>query len=104
MKAVTLPIITALISSPVAAQDSIQLALELGSVLGSEQACGLKYDQEAIRAFIDKRVNADDMGFAGQLDLFTRGAARGFDRMTASAKTAHCAQTSRVAKSFGFIK
>ena len=37
------------------AQDisGVRLAMRLGSVLGSEEACGLSYDHEAIRFFTD---------------------------------------------------
>lgn len=89
-----------------AAQDfkSMQLAHELGSVISAEVPCGLAYDQTAIAAFIEKRVRADDMGFSGQLRVQTSGQEIQMKTMSASAKTAHCTQAKRVAKSYGFIK
>src|SRR4051794_32484739 len=38
---------------------SMTLAADLGGVLASENVCGLHFDQDAIAAFIDKRVRAD---------------------------------------------
>lgn len=89
-----------------AAQDfkSIQLAHELGSILAAEESCGLSYDQAAIAAFIEKKVRADDMGFSGQLRVQTAGQEYQMKSMSASAKTAHCTQARRVAKSYGFTK
>lgn len=88
------------------AQDlkSMQLAHELGSVISAEAPCGLTYDQAAISAFIEKRVRADDMAFSGQLRVQTSGQEFQMKNMSASAKTAHCTQARRVAKSYGFIK
>jgi transcriptional antiterminator Rof (Rho-off) len=88
------------------AQDlkSMQLANELGSVLASEESCGLSYDQVAIRTFIEKHVRADDMSFANTLNVMTQGAQFQLKGMSASAKTAHCTQISRVARTYGFTK
>jgi hypothetical protein len=82
---------------------SMNLALELGSVLAAEEACGLTYDQSAIERFIDKNVPADDMSFPSSLSMMTSGSAVQLEEMTASAKTAHCSQIRRIAKSYGFI-
>ena len=91
---------------PVQAQskfDSMQLAQSLGDMLASESLCGLHYIQPAIEAFISKRVRADDLEFNSMLTLMTAGADSQLQNLSASAKTAHCAQTSRVAKNYGFI-
>ena len=96
------------IVGPVAAQSqdlkSMRLSNDLGSILASEETCGLSYDQDAIKAFIDKHVKADDMGFANTLGLMTRGTKLELKNMSASAKTAHCAQISRVARTYAFTK
>lgn len=88
------------------AQDmkSMQLATQLGSVLASEELCGLAYDQAAIEAFIEKSVKADDMGFASTLKLMTTGQDFQNKSLTTSGRTAHCAQIRRVVKSYGFTK
>jgi energy-converting hydrogenase Eha subunit B len=86
-----------------ASASSMILANQLGSVLGSEEGCGLAFDQDAIEAWIEANVAADDMGFAGTLGLMSKGQARQIGDMTESERRAHCAQTRRVARSFGFI-
>jgi hypothetical protein len=106
MRAITTATVLAalLCADQAAAQmDSTQMAMSLGSVLGSEKACGLKYDQRAIEMFIEKNVKPDDMGFASMLGLMTRGAAREIKDMSESQKTAHCAQIRRVALANKFI-
>jgi len=79
------------------------LANELGSVLASEEICGLKFNQNAISAFIEKRVRADDLSFASTLTLMTAGQEMQIKGMSVSARTAHCTQTRRVAKTYGFV-
>lgn len=92
--------------APVTAQGfkSMTLASNLGTVLASEEMCGLSYDQEAIAAFIEENVDPKDMGFASNLQMMTEGQAYNLRDMSASARTAHCTQIRRVAKSYGFIK
>jgi len=94
------------LATPVGAQslESMRIAQELGDVIGSEDACGLEYDQVAIEQFIDDRVRDDDMGFTSSLNLFTEGARYQFMEMSESSRTAHCRQIRRVARSFGFIQ
>lgn len=87
-----------------AAAGEPNLALNLGTVLGSEEFCGLTYDQGAIEAFIEKRVAADDMSFAAELNTMTNGTKIENQDMSPSEKTAHCTQIRRVAKAFGFTK
>jgi hypothetical protein len=84
--------------------DSMALAVNLGDVLASEAFCGLTYDQAAISAFIDKHVKADDMGFTSTLQMMTEGKEIDLQKMSPSAKTAHCAQIARVARAYGFTK
>lgn len=82
--------------------DTMEIATHLGSVLASENACGLAYDQAAIAAFIEKKVPADDLGFPSMLTTMTSGAQYEIEGMSPSQKTAHCAQIKRIAKSYGF--
>jgi hypothetical protein len=42
---------------------TIDIAADLGSVIESEQACGLTYDRDAIERFITEHVKASDMSF-----------------------------------------
>lgn len=82
----------------------MKLATEVGTVLASEEGCGLTFDQPAIAAFIEAKVPADDMSFASTLSMMTKGSAYQIEEMSASSKTAHCTQIKRVAASYGFIQ
>lgn len=84
--------------------ETMELAVSLGSILGSEQFCGLSFDQAAIQAFIDEKIPADDMGFASDLSMMTSGATFQQSGMSESSKTAHCAAVARTARHYGFIK
>lgn len=90
-------------SIAVAQNDSRQLGSDLGHVIGSEAACGLKYDQAAIRAFVNARVRADDMRFSEYLDNGVWGVSAELKKMSESQKAAHCEQVRRVAKTYKFI-
>jgi hypothetical protein len=79
------------------------LANELGSVLGAEKGCGLKFNQDAIKAFIEAKVKADDMKFPSLLSTMSQGAAWRLGEMSESEKTAYCAQVGRVARTFKFV-
>lgn len=84
--------------------DSMSVAMELGNVLGSEAACELTFDAAAIERFVESHVAADDMAFAGRLQMMTAGSEMQVQEMSASARIAHCAQIRRVARSNGFIE
>ncbi|HEV2556853.1 MAG TPA: signal recognition particle [Bosea sp. (in: a-proteobacteria)] len=110
MKALTIKLLVFLslsLAAPVVqAQDlkSIALANELGSVLASEELCGLAFEQSAIAAFVEKRIRPDDLSFASNLKTMTAGNEFQLRGMSASSKTAHCTQIRRVAKSYGFTR
>ncbi|MEW6121648.1 MAG: signal recognition particle [Pseudomonadota bacterium] len=91
------------LATPAAAQGSMEVAMQLGSVLASEGPCNLTYDQAAIEAFIEKKVKATDLDFAGTLALMTAGQEVQIKDMSKSALTAHCAQVRRSAKAYKFI-
>lgn len=109
VRAVLVPLVVALVSlcgparAEMSALERVQLASALGTVIGSEAACGLSYDQAAIEAFIEKKVPADDMAFPSALDLMVGGTTAKIEDMSQSAKTAHCAQVRRIARSYGFV-
>lgn len=83
--------------------DVMQMAQGLGTVLASEEACGLSYDQPAIGDWIARHVPPEDMQFPASLDLMTKGMARSLSSMTPSQKTAHCAAVTQTARRYGFI-
>ena len=80
------------------------MAAALGNVIGSEEFCNLKYDQKAIQQFINKNVKEDDMQFPSRLERMTEFARHQNKDLSPSAKTAHCTQIERIARSYGFIQ
>lgn len=84
--------------------DSNDVANQLGTVLGSEEACGLAYDQKAIEDFVNDHVKPSDMSFPSMLDTMTRGTKYLIQSMSESALTAHCTQIRRIAKHYGFTR
>lgn len=80
------------------------LAFQLGTILGSEGFCSLSYDQGSLRAFIEKQVAADDLDFAGNLEMMADGTRLENKQMGPSEKTARCTQVERSARAYGFIK
>jgi hypothetical protein len=84
--------------------DRMQAATALGDLLGSETACGLTYDHEAINRYIDENIPADDMQFTSFLQMSATGTEYQMNDLSESRKTAHCRQIERVARSHGFIE
>lgn len=93
----------AMILSPAKAADSMVTAMNLGSVIASEQPCGLTFDQAAIERYIEKNVKADDIGFPSSLHLMTEGQGAQIGDMSPTSLRAHCTQIRRIAKSYKFI-
>jgi hypothetical protein len=87
----------------VRAEDT-NVALELGTVIGSEEACGLTYAQDVIKRFINDHVKATDMSFPSMLNAMTTGTKYQIENMSKSSLTAHCAQVRRIAEKYGFTK
>lgn len=100
-----LALISALLISPAAAQNfqSMQMATELGSILGAERVCRLSFDQAAIERWIDQNVDASDMGFPSTLSLMIQGGEFQAQSMQGNALAAHCRSVERTARHFGFI-
>lgn len=86
------------------ALESMELASNLGTILASEEACGLTYRQEAIETFIDDRVSPENIGFPSELQSSTWIAGLQVSDMSDSALTAHCRAVSSSARHFGFIE
>jgi hypothetical protein len=81
--------------------NELELASDLGYVLASEQACGLSYDKDAIKKFVQDRVPADDLSFAALLSLNAYDGRDQVKEMNSSTLAALCVQVARVAKSYG---
>ena len=67
---------------------SSHIANELGTVIASEEACGLTFDQSAIERFINEHVKADDMSFPSTLQMMTAGTKFQIENMSKSSLTA----------------
>ncbi len=93
-------------AAPVSAQSfqSMQLATDLGTVIGSEAACHLTFDQTAIQSWIDGHVDPSDMGFPGTLNMMVEGTMYNLGSMSDSAMTAYCRAVERTARHYGFIR
>lgn len=85
-------------------EPSVQVADNLGTVLAGEEPCGLAYDKDAIKLFVEKHVTNDDMEFANYLSVSTWSYARDMKEMSESQKVAACKQIERVALTYHFIK
>ncbi|MFN4058183.1 MAG: hypothetical protein ACK4HW_08380 [Roseinatronobacter sp.] len=93
-------------ASQAAAQgfESMQKASNLGTVIASEQQCGLSFDQDAIEAWIDENTDPSDMSFAGNLQMMIQGSQYNTGSLSGSALTAHCRAVERTSRHFGFIQ
>lgn len=96
----------ACVSTPAGANDYeiMKKANELGSVIAAESFCGLTYDQGAIQAWIAAELPADDMAVPGMISTGVLGTEYNQSQMGASAKTAHCAAMTQIARHYGFVK
>jgi hypothetical protein len=102
VKQVVLVLVTLCVSSAVAkSEDSVQVALQLGTIIGSEKACHLKLDQNAIRQCINEHVTDADLSFPATLNTMTGGTEYNIESMSESALTAHCTQIRRLVQRYG---
>lgn len=81
----------------------MQKAMALGTLIGSEDYCGLVYDQAAIEGWIEGNIPADAMDFPQTLEMGVTSETYTQNDRSPSAKTAHCAAVSRTAKHYGFV-
>lgn len=100
-------ILCALGATPAVAMDDLEamtMAGNLGTVIAAESFCGLTYDQTAIANYIRANVPPDRIGFADQLQTVIMMQGYSLDKMSQSAKTAHCTSITQTAKFLGFVK
>lgn len=86
------------------ADNSSMIAFDLGDVIGSEKACGLSFDQEAIARFVETKVPSSDLRFTDRMGKSARIMESRIDKFGSSQKTAHCVQVRRIAETYGFVK
>jgi hypothetical protein len=79
------------------------VAADLGRVIGSEEGCDLRIDQDALRSYVERAAPQDDTDF-GHVVTFYSGEARAqIATFTTSEKTAFCAAAERAARHFDIL-
>lgn len=78
------------------------ITIQLGTILGSEAACGLKYDEDAIKAFIVDQIH-DDVSFMSGLKNFIDFAKTEAKERSKSFLAAHCIIVRHAAENEGFL-
>ncbi|MBP2560820.1 hypothetical protein J2857_003589 [Neorhizobium galegae] len=86
-----------------ASENLTQLAMTFGDVLGAEKTCGLRFDSEAIKAFVKARVPANDIDFMSTVATSVKIAPMQFNKMPAGLQVAHCTQMERLAAQFKIL-
>lgn len=96
-------LITVLWSAVASAGSTTETAEQLGNLLGSETACGLTFDKDAVRAYIEKNVPASDLDFTRNLNTDVRLAEYRAKKMGSTQQAAHCFQVKRNAEALGLL-
>ena len=86
------------------ADDNNSIALGLGNILGSQEACRLTIDQNAIQQFIKEHVDPSDMRFPDNLRGATQADKNEVQAMSPTELANHCLATGRIAKHYGFTQ
>jgi hypothetical protein len=85
-------------AAPAWAAKASKFSSQLGEILGSEKACGLRFDDEAIRAIIEKNTSADVY-----FTMYISVAEARSERMGSAQLAVHCFQTKRSAEFLGLF-
>lgn len=99
----------ALLTIPISAtaqdyMDPSKFALSLGSILGSETACKLKFDPDAVRAYIAAKSDPSDLTMPNALSMMTQGTAYQIESMTETQVVAHCQLIQQTANDIGILR
>lgn len=65
-------LIVAACATNVKAADTTTILLQLSSILGSKEACGIKFKEDAIRSYIIDQVTDNDVTFSARLTDYAR--------------------------------
>lgn len=79
-------------------------AFALGYLIGSDKACELKLNQDAIVAWIGEAPEAADANFGSLMNAAIGMMERKIPTFSPIQRAAHCAQMARVAKDFQFAR
>ncbi len=98
-------IIATLIAVPSIAQaeyrSTATVILELSSIVGGAEKCGVALDDAAIRAYVARNVDPADMSFTSAFPSNLALARQTADRMTGNGLAAYCEALSRSAEANG---
>lgn len=86
------------------AESGLEMAMNLGTVIGSEEPCGLSYNIGAIERFVAANIPDDDMTFMDSMNASVWAAGEDMQGYSEAQKAAHCAQIRRIALRNGFIE
>jgi hypothetical protein len=85
------------------AADSGTFAKQLSNLIGSETACDLRFDMDAVRTYVEKNVRADDLDFTSSLDTEMWSVETALKQMGNAHRAAHCFQVRRSAEALGLL-
>jgi hypothetical protein len=98
-------IIAALMAGPaLASTPSREAAYSLADMIASEKACGMSFDQEAVKAWAEKAIAAEEPSMSVAMGFYLDGMRGRVERMQGSEKTVHCQRIERLARQRQFIK
>jgi hypothetical protein len=89
-------------SGSLANADSFSTTEKIAKVIAAEEFCSLKHNHNAIQAWIENNVPADDMAFPENLNFALSLAKDDQSSPSETAKTAYCRQISQIAKHYSF--
>ena len=85
-------------------KDSLIVAEQLGTVIGAEAFCDMRYDIGAVSDYVMENVGKRDMAFTTNLGSFVEKAKFLQEQMGRSEKVAYCTQMHRLAYWNKFVK
>lgn len=112
MRSIVLAAAAALLASAAAAEeaapavaDSAQqrdITIAVATVVAGEEPCGLRYNQDAIAAYLELYLPADSAAFPATFNVQVTATRASLGGMTESQKTAFCTQVRRLAEHMAF--
>jgi hypothetical protein len=80
--------------------DRDMMLAEIGTIVGSEKACGLHFNQGALERFVTKFIEPEDLHFTSMFNIYVETTAYQLRNMSPAALTVHCAQIRQVVHQF----
>ncbi len=92
---------------PAAAQSDLAVmnaATQIGTVLAGAAVCGFAYDDDAVTAWIDTIVPADNLEFPSMLSTMVMGTEFNLENLSDTARAAQCHAIGRTAAAHGLME